>query len=475
MPRFGFSQLVFSILVLAIAAGARAYYVASYADNGYVAGSVEVQGSLPLPPHVPDTKLRGQEKPNHLDNLVHNLTLESKELCFATLPPLAQEEEKTAHVAPGYYYLVALAARWSSHWFEQPDIVVRWAQCGLGAMTAFFYFFFARRAFRSTFVGLLAGVFCALHPFWVFNTTELADGVLASFLLGAALMLGARGSQVGGPITSLLFGLCLAGLAMVRAALLPFAVLGLLWFLLRCKSLKRSGWFCALLAVLGFANGLAPWAVRNYQVYHEIVPVADSAFLNLWIGNNPKATGGNLDETALRASLGEERLKELLTEPNQARRYAMLGQDVLEEVKAHPMETLQRRLWSGLYFIFGESFFKNSALSRAPAVAPSSSSASCDLAEGMLAGSLLAMLLLSFLGWRWSYAWRRQARLATFAVLWIPLPYVLTHAEYLCGPRLPFDGILLCLAAFALASLLPGFAGSLAAGPQDTKESAKRS
>jgi len=82
-----------------------------------------------------------------------------------------------------------------------------------------------------------------------------------------------------------------------------------------------------------------------------------------------------------------------------------------------------------------------------------------------LQGSLLAVLLLGFLGWRWTYGWRKQSRLATLAILWIPLPYLLSHAESLSGPRLPLDGILLCYAAFVIACLVPGFGSSLAKGP----------
>src|SRR5438105_565379 len=83
-------------------------------------------------------------------------------------------------------------------------------------------------------------------------------------------------------------------LPLVRAALLPFAVVAVLWFLVRCRTLKR-GWLCALLAFLGFANGLAAWTVRNFQTFHDAVPIADSTYLHLWIGNNPLATGGPQD------------------------------------------------------------------------------------------------------------------------------------------------------------------------------------
>jgi hypothetical protein len=35
------------------------------------------------------------------------------------------------------------------------------------------------------------------------------------------------------------------------------------------------------------------------------------------------------------------------------------------------------------------------------------------------------------------------------------LPYLLSHAESLAGPRLPLDGVLLCFAAYALACCVP--------------------
>ena len=87
------------------------------------------------------------------------------------------------------------------------------------------------------------------------------DGTLASFLLACGLALGARGIQTGGPLSSLLFGLAMAALAMVRAACLPFAFVAVAWYLLRSRSVTR-GWLCALLAFLGFVNGLVPWTVQ---------------------------------------------------------------------------------------------------------------------------------------------------------------------------------------------------------------------
>jgi hypothetical protein len=79
----------------------------------------------------------------------------------------------------------------------------------------------------------------------------------------------------------------------------------------------------------------------------------------------------------------------------------------------------------------------------------------------ILQATLLALFVLALLGWRWSYGWRWESAIATLATLWIPLPYILSHAEGLSGPRLPLDGVLLTYAAFALACLIPGINGPL--------------
>ncbi len=237
---------------------------------------------------------------------------------------------------------------------------------------------------------------------------------------------------------------------------MPFAVIAFLWFLLQCREL-RAGWFFALLAFLGFGNGLAPWAVRNFREFGEPVPVADSALLHVWMGNNPEATGGPLDESSLRKSLPPERLKALLAEPNQAARYAALGEDICREVTNDPGAFAGRRLWAGLMFVLGENWFTGKTLAKtnfaSGAITPEWVGAE---GEGALRFSLLVLLIGGFIGWRFSFGWRKQARLATLAALWVPLPYLLTHGDVLSGPRLPLDGVWICLTAFAIACCFRG-------------------
>ncbi len=332
--------------------------------------------------------------------------------------------------------------------------MLRWTQAALGALTAGLYFLFAWRAFRSNTVALLTGLFCALWPFWIINVAEVEDGTLTACTLAAVLVLASL-AQEGGAFASLLFGLALAGLALLRATLLPFALVACLWFLLRCRRVPR-GWLCGLVAVLGLANGLTPWGLRNYQAFRDVLPVSDATYLHLWMGNNRAATGGPQDEELMRCVLGETETGRLLDEPDQVKRYRLLSDElVYNHHGEHEAERcVALRIRAALCFVFGRQWLSNRSLCRAEQTEslPELVRRYHSLA---LQAALLALLLLHLLGWRWTYGWRRQTRVATLALIWIPLPYVLSHAELLSGPRLPLDGVMLCFAAFAVACLVP--------------------
>jgi 4-amino-4-deoxy-L-arabinose transferase-like glycosyltransferase len=429
IPRFRPADLVMLLLVLALAAGTRFGYLASCCDGAGNGGPLHV---VHEPAPADQAALIAHVRDNGW---------------FGSKAPFATKEEVTAHVSPGYPWLVGLLGRVVST--DKLDSTVRWIQAVLGTLTAGLYFSFARRVFRSRTVALIAGLFAALYPFWIIETATIDDGTLATFALAGCLCLGSKAGEKGGYLLSLLFGLVLAGLALVRAVFLPFSFVAVLWFLLRSRSLPR-GWLCALLAFLGFANGLAPWTVRNLQVFHEPVPIVTSTWLHLWIGNNPEATGGPATEKMWRTAPKEE----LQKTASQPARYALLFKEATRE---SGVRFLRNRMRAALMFFFGERWLADGALAE---VTPNGAEGMPDwLAnsyELVLQATIFALFGLALLGWRWSYGWRWESVLATLAMLWAPLPYILGHAEALSGPRLPLDGVLLTYAAFALACLIPG-------------------
>jgi 4-amino-4-deoxy-L-arabinose transferase-like glycosyltransferase len=436
--RFGPTDLVLLLLVLALAGGARAGYLMTCAGGGANSGPLRVQDAR-----------------TDLDALVDSV---KNRHGFRAAAPFAAGEEATAHTSPGYPWLVGLLARHLPA--ERLDSTVRWAQVGLGALTAALYYLFARRAFRSLLVGTLAGLFAALHPFWVLSTATIDDGVLATFALAGCLFLGSQAGEKGGALLSLLFGLALAGLSLVSAPMLPFAFVAVIWFLLRSRSLPR-GWLCALLAFLGFANGLAAWTVRNVQVFNEPIPIVSSAYLHLWIGNNPLATGGPATEQVMQSAPTAE-LQQIAEQPA---RYAVLGKEVGKEIRAHPDRTWQRRLRAWILFYVGERWLADGTLAEPTSAAPDMPDWLEHSYPVVLQAVLLLMLALAVLGWRWSYGWRWESVIAAIAMIWVPVPYILSHAEGLSGPRLPLDGVLLCYAAFAAVCLIPGLNGTLLDAP----------
>ena len=450
MPRFAWWLSLALALIISVSFGLRVGYLNRCTENGWKDTPIEVQGSGRASHHPEGTAFFAKTSPSVQDNVIANM---ADHRWFGCLAPLGDEEELTTHLAPGYPWVYG----WVASWAESPHMLMRWGQCILSGLTPIGCFFFARRAFRSNVAGLVAGILAAVHPFWIVNAAELNDGAVATFFLAVALALGSRGSQTGGPFTALLFGAALGCLTLVRASFLPFALLAIVWLLWECRRFS-FGWLACFLALFGFINVLAPWTIRNYQVTGQPVPIVNSLYLHLWIGNNPHANGSHLDERTMRKALDDARLDAVLAEPDQTRRYQMLADDVLEEIQDRPKATLVRRFEASIIYLLGERWLRQREFARVakdPDVLASVPDWLVGELELILHAALALLLVLSFLGWRWSHAWRRETRIATLAMLLLPLPFMLSHGEAMSGPRLPLDAVLICFAAYGLVGWMP--------------------
>ncbi len=478
--RFSIFDFLLLVAVLILAVIPRVGYVLLFPNSDHPQGTLFVQ-DLPSAPQ--SSTAPAEPEPTELHTLVDNVMFDRG---FIAKAPFADKEEPTAHTAPVFPVLVGLLARIVDP--HSLDRTVQWLQVAFGTLTAGLYFLFARRAFRSTTVGLVAGVLTALYPLWIVNTAAINDGTLTAFLLALILFLGVRAGQSGGAFSSLLFGLMLAALSMTRAYYFPFALVALAWFLLRSRLLTH-GWLYALVAFLGFIIGLAPWTVRNYQLFGEPVPVVDTAYYHVWIGTNPQATGGPVTDDMVKEA--ERKLNDgaakKLAETDQPERYSRLGPIVSDTLQNRTLDVVNARIKSALYFFLGKEFFdhglfvaKQSEPEKKDNEDKKDTVEIGDFAKWMnsiidntvnivFAITMVLMLGLGILGWRWTYGWRQESRIAALAMIWIPLPYILTHAEALHGPRLPLDGVLLSYVAFALCCLVPGVGGYLFAGSAGVK------
>src|SRR5438093_1437058 len=109
LRRLGFGDAIVFLLVLIAAGGARAWYLMACCDGANSTGPLLVQDPEPaLAALPPEALVHDKARPTEQDALIHNLKEHS---WFGSLAPLASQEEKTAHVSPGYPWLLAWLER----------------------------------------------------------------------------------------------------------------------------------------------------------------------------------------------------------------------------------------------------------------------------------------------------------------------------------------------------------------------------
>lgn len=142
---------------------------------------------------------------------------------------------------------------------------------------------------QGEWAGALAGLFYALYPYLIFQNLTLIDTPFFMLLLHAfvLLMVLLRERQPLDQWTWLLAalgGIILGLSVLARPITPPLAVLVALWFLFRLNLWQT---ILRLLPVaLLSALVLAPWIIRNYQVFNAFVPMTTTSGANFWQGNS---------------------------------------------------------------------------------------------------------------------------------------------------------------------------------------------
>ena len=125
---------------------------------------------------------------------------------------------------------------------------------------------------RSEGAALAAGIAAAVYPLFIASVTDVRTEPLFMFLMTLALVALDRSSNRR---WCLLAGASLAAAALTRPVALIFLPLLLL----------RRGRTAVL---IGFLVVLAPWTIRNYARFGELILVNDAAGYSLWRGTHPE-------------------------------------------------------------------------------------------------------------------------------------------------------------------------------------------
>ncbi len=180
------------------------------------------------------------------------------------------------------------------------------------------------RIFFGDTIALIAGTLMAISPSEVAFVTIFASELPFTFLVlaGAAAWFSVRLSNFTRAIVS---GLAFGAATYFRsvALLLPLV----LWLTAVPNWRKlRAQLPIALLAMIMTVVVIAPWSIRNTKVFGHFVSLSTSDGSNLWMGNNPDATGFFMVLPTTTPKLGEYEQNKIFGD--RARQYIMAKRSV---------------------------------------------------------------------------------------------------------------------------------------------------
>jgi hypothetical protein len=182
---------------------------------------------------------------------------------------------------PGYAFFLAVAT------FGHPENIAldKLAGATAGSLAAPLLALLSARIFRRRGLALATGVAAALHPAFVYVSSDVqTETIFLPLLLAAGYLLLASTDRPSANL-ALCAGVLLAGAALTRPSALALAPLFLAPLLDR-RWPARARAHIAGAALLGMSLGLAPWTIRNYLLFHEIIPISDEAGASFFDGNS---------------------------------------------------------------------------------------------------------------------------------------------------------------------------------------------
>lgn len=247
---------------------------------------------------------------------------------------------KCAHLPPGYPLFLALAMGSGDGYL---GVIV--AQSLLGAGTAVCVFFLGRH-FWGAAAGLLASLFVAVYPYYVWHDASLQETGIFTFLTLLSALLLYKAAASGRKRLWILSGISLGVAILTRASLAPFGALAIIWAGSRPGRITIERLLSVSLFVASLGATLAPWLVRNIVVLGSPILTSQTGRF-LWIGNNaytfayyPSQSIDRSEAEAWRA-LAPEELEEIrVLANNEIGQQDWFFNKGIEFIGQHPLLTL---------------------------------------------------------------------------------------------------------------------------------------
>jgi 4-amino-4-deoxy-L-arabinose transferase-like glycosyltransferase len=270
----------------------------------------------------------------------------------------------TAVLSPVYAYLLA-GVFWLLGPHTPASVMTALAINSLfSALTCIPVFLLARRCFGDR-VAKWAGWLWAFSPYGIYYGADWAwTTCLLTLLLCCLFLIALKLEDSGRLLDWIGFGLLTGFAALtepVALSVVPF--LGA-WTCYRRHRETRTWMLPGAVATLALLAALSPWVARNYEIFHQFIPVRSGLGLELYIGNNGYSTRW------VNSALHPNHSDAELVEYEQAGEVAYMAhkrQQAVDYIRAHPgwfvRMTLRRVLyiWTG-YWSFDRAYLKEEPL-----------------------------------------------------------------------------------------------------------------
>jgi 4-amino-4-deoxy-L-arabinose transferase-like glycosyltransferase len=200
--------------------------------------------------------------------------------------PLGVESGPTAWFTPVYPYIVALVFKLFGAFTHSSALVLLTLNSAFSALTCWPIFLIAERFSGRGVAAGSAWVWVFLPTATKFPIQWVWDTSLSALLLALLCLATLRISERTGMRSWLGYGLLWALGVMTNPALISLLPFFAAWALLRAKTVPRKKVQLALVSCLAFSLACAPWFVRNYRAFGQIVFFRSNFGLELWLGNN---------------------------------------------------------------------------------------------------------------------------------------------------------------------------------------------
>lgn len=170
--------------------------------------------------------------------------------------------------------LYAVVIAFGSYVFGNEQVPIKLFQIVLDSITSVMVYVIVRELIGSS-VGIFSAIGWAVYPFSIYATLYIGSEAMFTFLLSLFVLLALR--IVQNPQSWKLYssaGMVLGFATLTRGTTQFLPVFLLLGLLVAYRHLPKGVIQGCMIFLLSYGVILCPWAVRNYLVLHEFVPVA---------------------------------------------------------------------------------------------------------------------------------------------------------------------------------------------------------